>query len=113
MQLEQADATSWMGTYALNMMEIALEISMHDVAFEDAAIKFFEHFVMIAESINAHHLWNEEDKFFYDVLSVYGSEPMPLQVKSIVGLMSLFAVAVIDKKALDKLKDFKKRIAAV
>ncbi len=65
---------------------------------------------MIAESINEHHLWNEEDKFFYDVLSVYGSEPLPLQVKSIVGLMSLFAVAVIDKRALDKLKDFKKRI---
>jgi len=110
MQLEQADATSWMGTYALNMMEIALEISMHDISFEDTAIKFFEHFVIIAESINEHLLWNEEDKFFYDVLSVYGSEPMPLQVKSIVGLMSLFAVAVIDRKALDKLKDFKKRI---
>jgi len=83
---------------------------MHDISFEDTAIKFFEHFVMIAESINEHQLWNEEDKFFYDVLSVYGSEPLPLQVKSIVGLMSLFAVAVIDKKALDKLKDFKKRV---
>ena len=81
MQLEQADATGWMGTYALNMMEIALEIAMHDISFEDTAIKFFEHFVMIAESINEHHLWNEEDKFFYDVLSVYGSEPLPLPRK--------------------------------
>jgi hypothetical protein len=110
MQLEQADGTSWMGTYALNMMDIALEIAVHDEAFEDTATKFFEHFVLIAESLNEHHLWNEEDKFFYDVLSVPGAPPTPLRIKSIVGLTSLFAVSNIQKKALDKLVDFKKRI---
>jgi hypothetical protein len=110
MQLEQADGTSWMGTYALNMMDIALEIAMHDESFEDAATKFFEHFVLIAESLNEHHLWNEEDKFFYDVLSVPGAPPTPLRIKSIVGLTSLFAVSTIQKQTLDKLKDFKKRI---
>ena len=110
MQLEQADGTSWMGTYALNMMDIALEIAEHDISFEDTATKFFEHFVLIAESLNEHHLWNEEDKFFYDVLSVPGAHPTPLRIKSIVGLTSLFAVSTIQKTTFDKLKDFKKRI---
>ena len=109
-QLEQADGTSWMGMYALNMMDIALEISKHDVAFEDIATKFFEHFVMIAESLNNHGLWNEEDKFFYDVLCISGADPLPLRIQSIVGLTSLFAVSTIDNHILKKLPDFKKRI---
>ena len=109
MQLEQADGTSWMGTYALNMMDMALEIAMHDETFEDAATKFFEHFVLIAESLNEHHLWNKDDKFFYDVLCVPGAAPLPLRIKSIVGLTSLFAVSTISKRKLDKLKDFKRR----
>ena len=108
-QLEQADGTSWMGTYALNMMDIALEIAIHDESFEDTATKFFEHFVLIAESLNEHHLWNKEDKFFYDVLCIPGAEPLPLRIKSIVGLTSLFAVSTISKNKLDKLKDFKRR----
>lgn len=108
-QLEQADGTSWMGTYALNMMDMALEIALYDESFEDTATKFFEHFVLIAEALNEHHLWNNEDKFFYDVLSVPGAEPKPLRIKSIVGLTSLFAVSTIPKMALDQLKDFKKR----
>jgi hypothetical protein len=110
LQLEQADGTSWMGTYALDMMDMALEISMEDQSFEDTATKFFEHFVLIAESLNEHRLWNEEDKFFYDVLCVPGAEPLPLRIQSIVGLTSLFAVSTIQMKVLEKLKDFKKRI---
>ena len=86
MRLEQADGTSWMGMYALNMMEMALEISMHDITFEDTATKFFQHFVLIAEALNQHGLWNEEDKFFYDVLSVPGAPPIPLRIKSIPDL---------------------------
>lgn len=109
-QLEQADATSWMGMYALNMLDIAIEIAVHDITFEDSATRFFEHFILIAEAINEQHLWSDTDKFFYDVLSVLGSEPKPLEVRSIVGLTSLFAVSVIDKKKLAKLKDFTKRV---
>jgi len=109
-QLEQADGTSWMGTYALDMMDIALEIAMYDSSFEDTATKFFEHFVLIAESLNLHGLWNEDDKFFYDVLCVTGADPQPLRIQSIVGLTPLYAVSTISKKVLDKLKDFKKRI---
>jgi hypothetical protein len=110
MQLEQADGTSWMGMYALNMMDIALEIAMVDESFEDTATKFFEHFVLIAEALNQHGLWNEEDKFFYDTLRIAGSDPLQLRIQSIVGLTTLFAVSIIEKQTLDKLKDFKKRI---
>ncbi|MGZ5255788.1 MAG: MGH1-like glycoside hydrolase domain-containing protein, partial [Flavitalea sp.] len=110
MQLEQADGTSWMGTYALDMMDIALEIAIYDESFEDTATKFFEHFVLIAESLNEHGLWNTEDKFFYDVLCVSGAAPIPLRIQSIVGVTSLYAVSTISKKVMDKLVDFKKRV---
>lgn len=109
MQLEQADGTSWMGTYALNMMEMAIEIAMHDSSFEDTATKFFEHFILIAEALNEHRLWNDEDKFFYDVLCVKGADPTPLRIQSIVGLTSLFAVSTISKNVWERLKDFRKR----
>ncbi|RYY66417.1 MAG: glucosidase [Chitinophagaceae bacterium] len=109
LRLEQADGTSWMGTYALNMMDMALEIALHDESFEDTATKFFEHFVLIAESLNEHHLWNKEDRFFYDVLSVPGQEPIPLRVQSIVGLTSLFAVSTVSRQTLNTLPDFKRR----
>jgi len=111
MQLEQADGTSWMGMYALNMLDMALEIAMKDESFEDTATKFFEHFVLIAEALNEQGMWNEEDKFFYDTLSIAGSAPIQLRIHSIVGLTSLFAVSLIEKKKLDKLADFKKRIS--
>ncbi|MDE3185508.1 MAG: glucosidase [Bacteroidota bacterium] len=108
--LEQADGTSWMGKYALDMMNIALEISMHDPSFEDTATKFYEHFVIIAEALNELGLWDEEDKFFYDVLSINKSEAFPLRVRSVVGLIPLFAVTVIKKDVFDHLPDFTKRM---
>lgn len=109
-RLEQADGTSWMGMYALNMMDMALEIAMADETFEDAATKFFEHFVLIAEALNQQGLWNDTDKFFYDILSLAGSNSIQLQIQSIVGITTLFAVSTIQKKVRDKLPDFKKRI---
>lgn len=109
-QLEQADGTSWMGTYALDMMEMAIEIAMEDRSFEDMATKFFEHFVLIAESLNQHGLWNEEDRFFYDVLCVSGADPVSLRIQSVVGVSPLYAVSSINKRALDHLTDFKKRV---
>ncbi|HSQ44101.1 MAG TPA: hypothetical protein VLM16_03840 [Ginsengibacter sp.] len=108
-RLEQADGTSWMGMYALNMMDMALEIAMVDETFEDAATKFFEHFVLIAEALNQHGLWNDTDKFFYDILSLSGANPIQLQIQSIVGITTLFAVSTIQKRVRDKLADFKKR----
>jgi hypothetical protein len=110
MLLEQADGTSWMGMYALDMMNIALTIAMNDPAFEDTATKFYEHFVIIAEALNELGLWNEEDKFFYDVLSLNKSDAIPLKIRSLVGLSSMFAVTIVDKEVLDRLPDFTKRM---
>jgi len=108
--LEQTDGTSWMGMYALDMMNIALEIAMNDISFEDTATKFYEHFVIIAEALNELDLWNEEDKFFYDVLSLNKSDSFPLRIRSLVGLSPLFAVTVIEKEVFDALPDFTKRM---
>jgi hypothetical protein len=108
--LEQADGTSWMGMYALNMMDMALEIAQHDPSFEDSATKFCEHFVLIAEALNSHVMWNEEDKFYYDTLCFTDADPLPLRIQSIVGLTSLFAVSTIADDLMHKLPDFRKRI---
>lgn len=110
-KLEQADGTSWMGMYALNLMDMAIEIAMQDNAFEDTATKFFEHFVLIAEALNELGLWNDEDKFYYDMLVPANGTPMQMRIQSIVGLTSLFAVSIIGKNVLHKLEDFKKRIS--
>ncbi len=108
--LEQADGTSWMGSYALFMMDIAIEIAMYDNSFEDTATKFYEHFVIIAEALNEMGLWNDEDKFFYDVLSINKSNGIPLKIRSVVGLIPLFATTIIEKFQRDKLPDFTKRM---
>ncbi len=108
--LEQADGTAWMGMYALDMMNIALQIAINDATFEDTATKFYEHFVIIGEALNELGLWNEEDKFFYDVLTVGNSEAISLKVRSIVGLTPLFAVSIIEKGIKDSLPDFSRRM---
>lgn len=109
--LEQTDGTSWMGMYALNMMDIALEIATVDPSFEDAATKFYQHFILIAEALNELGLWDEEDKFFYDVLSISEKIAFHLKIRSIIGITPFFAVSVVDVDKLQNLHDFKKRMA--
>ncbi len=114
--LAQVDGTSWMAMYSLNLMEMAIEIALRDPAYEDVASKFFEHFVHIAESLNLlddeHNvrLWDEKDGFFYDALHCPDCGIIQLKVRSLVGLTALFAVSVINREVLDKLKGFKKRM---
>jgi hypothetical protein len=108
--LEQTDGTSWMGMYALNMMDMALEIAVHDITFEDTATKFYEHFVLIAESLNELGLWDDEDKFFYDVLSITDKVPFHLKIRSIIGITPFFAVSAINYNKLENLHDFRKRV---
>ncbi len=110
LRLEQTDGTSWMGIYALNMMEIAFEIAQHDASFEDSVTKFYEHFVIIAEALNELDLWDDEDGFFYDVLNVNNEEKIPLKVRSIVGLIPLCAVSLFENSAIDNMHDFNKRM---
>jgi hypothetical protein len=113
--LEQADGTSWMAMYSLNMLEMALEISQYNPSYEDVTTKFFEHFVYIAESLNRigegwTGSWNEEEGFFYDVLVLPDGRYMPLKARSLVGLTTLFAVLVLKKELLEKVPDFHKRL---
>ena len=107
--LEQVDGTSWMAMYALNMMDIALEIAKTDRTFEDVATKFYEHFVHISASLNETRLWHKEDEFFYDAIVNPQGRLFPIQVRSIVGLTVLFGVSVISGETMSALKDFERR----
>jgi hypothetical protein len=114
-KLAQADGTSWMAMYCLNMLAIALELATEDDTYEDLASKFFEHFIFIADAMNnlgSHgiSLWDDEDGFYYDVLHMHGEGSWPLKVRSMVGLIPLFAVGTIEPEVLDKLPNFKKRL---
>jgi hypothetical protein len=113
--LEQSDGTSWMAMYSLNMLAIALELANGNPAYEDMASKFWEHFLYIAHAMNNRGddgvcLWDEEDGFFYDVLHLPDGAQRPLKVRSMVGLIPLFAVETIEPEILDKLPAFKRRM---
>ena len=109
--MEQADGTSWMAMFALNMIEIAVEIAQYDPTFEDIVTKYYEHYVLIAESLNEATLWDEADGFFYDVLNGPDGRKTYLKVRSAVGLTVLFAVGNINQADVDALPDLSKRIA--
>ncbi len=113
-KLAQSDGTSWMAMYCLNLLAIALELAVTDDSYEDVATKFWEHFIYIADAMNnlgqeGISLWNDEDGFYYDVLHLHDERNIPLKVRSMVGLIPLFAVATIDSETLDALPDFKQR----
>jgi len=113
--IEQADGTSWMGMYCLNMLTIALELAQDNPVYEDIASKFFEHFLYIADAMNKigennTQLWDLEDRFFYDVLHLPNQEQIRLKVRSMVGLIPLFAVTTLEPEVLNKLPNFKKRL---
>ncbi len=108
-RLEQSDGTAWMAMYCLNLLEMALVLAEHDRTYEDLATKFLEHFTYIANAMDLCGLWNEEDGFYYDVLQVPGAEPMPLRVRSMVGLLPLAATATLTNETLRRLPDFAAR----
>jgi hypothetical protein len=114
-RIEQSDGTSWMGMYCLNMLAIALELSQTNPAYEDIASKFFEHFVYIARAMNdlgsgGITLWDEEDGFYYDVLHTGAGAAQQLKVRSMVGLIPLFAVETLEPDVVDRLPGFRRRM---
>jgi hypothetical protein len=114
-KLEQADATSWMAMFSLNMLRISLDLCEFNTVYQFTATKFLEHFLYIAgamENISNEgiSLWDDEDSFFYDVFHLEGKESKKLKVRSIVGLIPLFAVEPIREELFDKLPEFKKRL---
>src|ERR1700734_2939316 len=113
--IEQSDGTSWMAMYTLNLLAIALELASEDPAYEDVASKFWEHFIYIANAMNHRGddgvgLWDETDGFFYDVLKFPDGRKYPMRVRSMVGLIPLFAVETLEPEMLDRLPDFKRRL---
>ncbi len=113
--INQADGTAWMAMYSLNLMRIALELALHNKVYEDIATKFFEHFLHIAHAMTnigdeGVGLWDETDQFFYDVLHTPDMRLTPLRVRSMVGLIPLFAVEVLDEDLLERLPEFNRRL---
>jgi len=113
--LEQSDGTSWMAMFCLNMLEIALELASNDMAYEDVASKFFEHFMYISNAMNARgadgvELWDEVDGLYYDVLRHGDGTCERLKVRSVVGLISLFAVTVLEPSVVEKFPGFRRRM---
>ena len=115
--INQSDGTAWMAMYSLNLMRIALELAEHDHVYEDIATKFFEHFLYIAEAMTniggngiGIGLWDEQDEFFYYVLNLPSGASIPLRVRSMVGLIPIYAVEVIDWSVFEKLPGFARRL---
>jgi hypothetical protein len=113
--INQSDGTSWMAMYALNLMRIALELAQHNHVYEDIASKFFEHFLNIAEAMSCMFsddvgLWDEEDKFFYDVLNLPDNERVRMRIRSMVGVIPLFAVETLEPELLERLPGFRQRL---
>jgi hypothetical protein len=113
--IAQSDGTSWMAMYALNLLAIALELAKDDASYEDVASKFWEHFLHIARAMNNRgddeiRLWDEQEGFFYDVLHLPEGKPFPMKVRSMVGLIPLFAVQTLEPELLERLPDFKRRM---
>jgi hypothetical protein len=110
--LDQADGTAWMAFYCAQMLGIAIELAQDDPVYEDVASKFFEHFVAIADAMNTvggDGLWDEQDGFYYDMLFMQG-RATPLRLRSMVGLIPLFAAEVLDEDSIKKLTGFRKRM---
>lgn len=113
--LEQADGTSWMAMYALNMMRIALELARHDAVYEELATKFFDHFLYIAGAITSLGktsigLWDEEDGFFYDQIRMTDGSVKRMRVRTMVGLIPMYAVEILDDKLLKERPAFLERM---
>ena len=112
--MEQSDGTSWMAAYSISMLMIALDLAMHDPVYEDTAIKFWEHFLHIVGAMNrtvdGTGIWDEQDGFYYDVLHISDGQKMPLKIRSMVGLVPLFAVQTLESGLLERVPNFTRRI---
>ncbi|CAK5281518.1 unnamed protein product [Mycena citricolor] len=115
-ELRQADGTAWMAFYCLNMLNMALELAKHNPVYEDIASKFFEHFIFIADAMTfkvddeEHSLWNDEDGMYYDAIHFGPGNSMQLPIRSLVGLIPLYATLVLEPSTLNRFPGFKKRV---
>lgn len=117
-KLQQADATSWMAMYAINMLRISLELAQHNRAYEESAAKFFRHFLNIGWAM--HHignkdisLWDEKDAFYYDAVQFENGASQRLKIRSLVGIIPLLAVEIMNESMFDKLREFNNRLEVI
>jgi len=117
-RMQQADATSWMAMFTLNMLRMTIELAIVNPIYEDSVAKFFKHFLNIAWAM--HHigqkeisLWDDVDNFYYDVVEMSNGTTDRLKVRSLVGIIPLFAVEIIHKDLFEELKHFKVRAAEI
>ncbi|HMQ54075.1 MAG TPA: glucosidase [Anaerolineae bacterium] len=113
--IDQSDGTAWMAAYCLTMLQIALELAKEEPVYQDLATKFFEHFLRIARAManlggEGHRLWDEEDGFFYDALHLPDDTIIAIKVRSLVGLLPLFAVDTLEPEILEAMPDFNRRL---
>ncbi|NNN09914.1 MAG: glucosidase [Acidimicrobiaceae bacterium] len=109
--IEQADATAWMAMYALDLLNMALRLSAENVAYEDVATKFIEHFLRIAGAENNSGMWDDDDAFFYDMVHLVEGRDVPLKVRSLVGLVPVLASFVYHESTVSHLEDFRSRLS--
>jgi hypothetical protein len=112
--IEQSDGTAWMAMFCLNMLRMSVELSRRDPVYEDMAIKFLDHFLQIARAMTdmgtaGIGLWDDQDSFFYDVLSMPCGSKIPLRLRSMVGLIPLFAVGVFEQEVIERMPEFWRR----
>ena len=117
-KLQQADATSWMAMYAINMLRISLELAQHNKAYEESAAKFFRHFLNIGWAM--HHigkkdisLWDEQDAFYYDAIQFENGTSQRLKIRSLVGIIPLLAVEIMNKSVFENLREFNTRLEVI
>jgi len=117
-KLQQADATSWMALYSINMLRISLELAEHNPAYEESAAKFFRHFLNIGWAM--HHigkkdisLWDDDDNFYYDAIQFEDGKSQRLKIRSLIGIIPLLAVEIMHKDIFDKLEQFKTRLKVI
>jgi hypothetical protein len=108
--LEQSDGTAWMALYCLNLLEVALVLARHDSTYEDVATKFFEHFALIANAMDAQGLWDDVDGWYYDVIHTDDDRRVPVRAHSAVGLIALCAVTVMEPGVETELPEFVRRM---
>jgi hypothetical protein len=113
--IEQTDGTSWMAMFTLNMLRLSLELSKENPTYQSLATKFFEHFLYIAGAMRnigseGIDLWDQEDEFFYDVLHTSDDKNIRMKVRSMVGLIPLFAVEILDEEVFESNPEFTERL---
>jgi hypothetical protein len=115
-KLEQSDATGWMGFFCLTMMRIALELAAEDKVYEGLATKFFEHYVYVGAAMKhmggqEYSLWDEQDGFFYDVLRHRDGQFDKFRVRSLVGVIPIYAIERLHPEWLEPFPEFKQNLS--